>query len=214
MSKILQGCRLIFRHLWAVFGHYVLAMSGMLLVATGTQLDFQSFIGSNVREASGLLQGCSLISRHLWVVSGTRPHPGCNRATAGSQPDFQAFLRSFWARSCQRCVRATAGMELDFQVISGSFWGWCAGHVQDASWPGNVWDAARMQPDFQAFLGKFLDTVFRPCQARQAMSGTRLGRGRDAAWFSGISRQFQGHGVQAMSRTHHGHGVQAMGLQN
>ncbi|CAA2954912.1 Hypothetical predicted protein [Olea europaea subsp. europaea] len=37
------------------------------------------------------------------------------------------------------------------------------------------------------------------------MSRMRLGRGKDVAWFSGISRQFLGHGVQAMSRMLQGH---------
>ncbi|CAA2954913.1 Hypothetical predicted protein [Olea europaea subsp. europaea] len=37
------------------------------------------------------------------------------------------------------------------------------------------------------------------------MFGPHLGCDRDAAWFPGISRQFRGHGVQAMSRMLKGH---------
>ncbi|CAA2955338.1 Hypothetical predicted protein [Olea europaea subsp. europaea] len=177
-----QGWRLIFRHFFAVSRS---RCAGHLQDATGTLPEFLVFFGSFWNTVCKQCSGC------IW-------------ATTGMQPGFQAFLGHVrdvsGLRSCQGHVRTTAGMELDFQVIPSSFWGWCAGHVRDASWPGNVRDVATMQPDFQAFLGNFLDTVCWPCQAHQAMSEKRLSHGRDAAWFSGISRQFLGHGVQAMSR--------------
>ncbi|CAA2988013.1 Hypothetical predicted protein [Olea europaea subsp. europaea] len=50
--------------------------------------------------------------------------------------------------------------------------------------PERVWTATETLPNFQAYLGSFWDMVWRPCP----------GRGMDAAWFSGISRQFLGHG--------------------
>ncbi|CAA2955333.1 Hypothetical predicted protein [Olea europaea subsp. europaea] len=54
---------------------------------------------------------------------------------------------------------------------------------------GRVLVVVGTQPDFQAFVGNFLGL------GMQSMFGPRLGRGRDAVWFPGISRQFLGHGV-------------------
>ncbi|CAA3008306.1 Hypothetical predicted protein [Olea europaea subsp. europaea] len=91
MSWIRQGRRLIFRHLCAVFGHFVLAMSGMLPVAAGMQPDFQSFLGS------------------FWVTV-SRPCPGCYK-------DFHVFLCIFLDTVCRQCsggIGATAGMQPDF----------------------------------------------------------------------------------------------------
>ncbi|CAA3008303.1 Hypothetical predicted protein [Olea europaea subsp. europaea] len=125
------------------------------------------------------------------------------RAMFGSQLDIQTFVGSFWAR-CVGHVLAVVGMRPDFQAfaVSGT---WCAGHVKDVvgthpdfhiflvfgtRCAGLVQDAdaqghARMQPDFQAFLGSFGYGV-------QAASGMRPGHCRDAALFSGICRQFVG----------------------
>ncbi|CAA2954922.1 Hypothetical predicted protein [Olea europaea subsp. europaea] len=137
----------------------------------------------------------------------------------GTQPDFQAFLGNFWDLLCRPSpgrVMATAGIQSNFQSglapVHGSgddddeekavSWMQCAGHDQDAIGtqldfkfldtvyrprPGCLLATVGTQPDFQAFVG-------------MVMFGTRLGRGRDAVWFSSISKQFLGNGVEAMSR--------------
>ncbi|CAA2954918.1 Hypothetical predicted protein [Olea europaea subsp. europaea] len=70
----------------------------------------------------------------------------------------------------------------------------CADHVRGACmFP----DILGIQPNFQAFLGSFWDTV---CKLRPR-------RVRDVARFSGISREFLGDGVQAMDRTLLGDGT-------
>ncbi|CAA3009668.1 Hypothetical predicted protein [Olea europaea subsp. europaea] len=196
-----QGRNLIFRHFWLVFGHDVQGAFRMP-PSRGISRQFQEH-GVQAMFGTSLDRGRDAV----WFSGISRQFLGHSvqamSRMLGTHPDFHVFLCNILDtvyRSCQGHVRTTAGMELDFQVIPSSFWGWCAGHVRDASWPGNVRDVATMQPDFQAFLGNFLDTVCWPCQAHQAMSEKRLSHGRDAAWFSGISRQFLGHGVQAMSR--------------
>ncbi|CAA3016166.1 Hypothetical predicted protein, partial [Olea europaea subsp. europaea] len=63
------------------------------------------------------------------------------------------------------------------------------------SCPGRILVVIEKQPDFQAFLGNFYDTVCRPCPLR----------GGEAALFNDISNQFLGNNVQAMSMTCPGH---------
>ncbi|CAA2955400.1 Hypothetical predicted protein [Olea europaea subsp. europaea] len=74
-----QGCCLIFRHFWDVFGHGVQAMSGTRpdrrhgRAAAGMQPNFQAFLGHD-GDASGPRQRCSLIFRHFWEVFGHGVH--------------------------------------------------------------------------------------------------------------------------------------------
>ncbi|CAA2984914.1 Hypothetical predicted protein [Olea europaea subsp. europaea] len=109
-------------HLWAVFRHYVLAMSGTLPVAAGMQCsggvgatavmqpDFQAFV----------------------VVSGTRC-VGHVQDVVGMQPDFQVLLghvkdalgprqgRNLIFRQCPGRVRVATRMQPDFQALLGNF---------------------------------------------------------------------------------------------
>ncbi|CAA3011494.1 Hypothetical predicted protein [Olea europaea subsp. europaea] len=86
MSKVRQGRRLIFSHLWAVLGHYVQAMSGTRPVAdaTGTLPNFHVFL-------------------RIFLDTVCRQCSGRVRATPGMQPDFQAFVGSFWDTVCRPC---------------------------------------------------------------------------------------------------------------
>ncbi|CAA3016151.1 Hypothetical predicted protein [Olea europaea subsp. europaea] len=91
--------------------------------------------------------------------------------TTGMQPDFQAFLRSFWDIVCRPypgrrtqpdffdISRKLLGhgeqdmsrTQLDFQAFLYSFW-----DTMCKPCSGCVHATASMQPDFQAFLGSFL----------------------------------------------------------
>ncbi|CAA2955346.1 Hypothetical predicted protein [Olea europaea subsp. europaea] len=108
---------------------------------------------------------------------------------------FPGILGSFWDMVCKLNlgqVMATEGKQPNFQAFFDNFWALCAGHVLDASWmrpcSGCVMATVGIEPDFQAIL---------------AISGTRCaGNVRDASgpWkgCSLVSRQFLGHGVQAI----------------
>ncbi|CAA3000143.1 Hypothetical predicted protein [Olea europaea subsp. europaea] len=95
-----------------------------------------------------------------------RPRPGRVLAAIGMQPNFQAFVGSLWARPCPRRVMAKAGTEPDFQAILGSF-------VDTVCRlrPGCDRDTSTLSGIFRQFLE----------QDVQAMFGTRLVCGRDAA---------------------------------
>ncbi|CAA3001829.1 Hypothetical predicted protein [Olea europaea subsp. europaea] len=69
-----QGCSLISRHFYAVFGTRCV---GHVLAAIGTQPDFLAFLGS-----------VWVVEWYVWAV-------------AGMQLDFQAFLGYFWDIVCK-----------------------------------------------------------------------------------------------------------------
>ncbi|CAA2998208.1 Hypothetical predicted protein [Olea europaea subsp. europaea] len=196
-SEPRQGRSLIFRHFRAVFRHGVQTMFGMrpdhdslswkilgfgVQAMSGTphghdsdEAYFQAIrevsrtrCACHVQDAVGMhpdFQGFSQIFRHFKVASWTRC-AGPVEDAAGTQPDFLTFIGNF----LEHCVQAMtgtcpaiAGMQPDFLAFLGSFWALCAGHVDS-------------EPNFQVILGNFWDT---------AMSRSRLGRGRDVAWFPG-----------------------------
>ncbi|CAA2966817.1 Hypothetical predicted protein [Olea europaea subsp. europaea] len=105
-------------------------------------------------------------------------------------------------------VQAMSGHGRDassFPGISRQFLG--HGHIRDTSLPrqgrrscpGRILVAMEKQPDFQAFLGNFYDTVVCGHDV-QAMSRICPGRDRDAARFLGFFRQFLGQGEQVAIR--------------
>ncbi|CAA3000085.1 Hypothetical predicted protein [Olea europaea subsp. europaea] len=109
------------------------------------------------------------------------------------------ILGSFWDTMCRlnsRQVRATTRMQPDFQAFLGRS---CPGHIRARQGqclvfrpcPGCIMAKAGTEPNFQAILGSFMDTVCRPCP----------GYGKDASRLLGIFRQFLEHDVQAMSGT-------------
>ncbi|CAA2955325.1 Hypothetical predicted protein [Olea europaea subsp. europaea] len=112
-------------------------------------------------------------------------------AMVGTEPDFQATLGNFWDTMCRKfldtvCrpspgrVLATIRMQPIFLTFVVSLWARpCLGRVMAK---------AGTEPDFQAILGSFMDTVCKPCP----------GCGRDVSRLSGIFRQFLEHDVQAM----------------
>ncbi|CAA2955326.1 Hypothetical predicted protein [Olea europaea subsp. europaea] len=110
---------------------------------------------------------------------------------AGTQPDLQAFLGSFWAWCTghfwdlpdRGCILAEVGTHPDFQPFHGNFW-----DSMCRPCPGCVMATVGMEPNFQAILGNFMDTVCKPCP----------GCGRDASRLSSIFRQFLEHDVHAM----------------
>ncbi|CAA3008305.1 Hypothetical predicted protein [Olea europaea subsp. europaea] len=139
-SEPWRGWSLIFRHFRAIFGHSVQAMSGMRPDC------------SYVRDVSWPQQGWRLIFRHIFAISGTWCAGHLQDAT-WTYPDFQAMFGSRLGRDRDRAW---------FPDISRQ----C---------PGRVGTAARMQPDFQAFLGSFWDTMCKPCLGRVlAAVGTQL----------------------------------------
>ncbi|CAA2954914.1 Hypothetical predicted protein [Olea europaea subsp. europaea] len=135
---------------------------GRIRAAAGMQSDFQTFLG-NVQDASGQLQGCSLIFR---------PYPRRVMATTGMETNFQAFFFSFWdtvffghgIQAMSGMPPGRAGMGPDFKAFLESFWARCAGHVRDASWPGQGRSLI-----FRQFLAVFGHDV-------PAMSGTPPGQ--------------------------------------
>ncbi|CAA2984549.1 Hypothetical predicted protein [Olea europaea subsp. europaea] len=196
------------------------------------QPDFQAFLGSlwarcagHVRDASWPRQGHKQIfnqTKEGWCT-GHVMRPGTFlgildnfwdtvymlnsrevMATARMQPDFRAFFGRSRPGHIQALCLGTTGTVPDFQAVVGSilisrhfyivYWTWCTGHGLDA---------AGMQPDFQAFLDSFWDTVFCGYDV-QPIFGTRPSLGKDTALFSGISWQFLGLGVQAMFGTRRG----------
>ncbi|CAA2954920.1 Hypothetical predicted protein [Olea europaea subsp. europaea] len=122
-------------------------------------------------------------------VSWPRPYPGHVLAAVGTQPNFQAMFGThhgyvsgnfgqFLGHDVQAMSRMRQGRILTFKQC-----------------PGLVGATVGMQHDFQVLLGNFWDMVCKPCPRR----------GRDAARFLGILRQFLGHSVEAMTRTRPGH---------
>ncbi|CAA2965977.1 Cell division cycle 20.5, cofactor of APC complex [Olea europaea subsp. europaea] len=107
----------------------------------------------------------------------------------GMQPDFQAFLGSFWdmVRSAGH-VWEESWLRPGRSMISRQFLG--HGHVQDVAWS---------QPDFLASQCSFWDKVCRPCPG--CVKAT-TGQQPDFQAFWEVS----GHGVQGMS----GQSVQAL----
>ncbi|CAA2986362.1 Hypothetical predicted protein [Olea europaea subsp. europaea] len=144
-----------------------------------------------------------------------------------SHPNFHVFLDNFLDTVCRQCpglVGAAVGIQHDFQVLLGEqfldmVFRPCPGRGNSGKFLGTMYRARSgrvlavvgTQPDFQAFIGHVRDASW-PWQGRSlifrqllehgvhAVFGTRLGHGRDAAWFPRIFRQFLGHGVWAMSR--------------
>ncbi|CAA2955344.1 Hypothetical predicted protein [Olea europaea subsp. europaea] len=180
---------------------------------------------SHVQDAARMLPDFQVFLGSLWNTV-CRQCSGRVWAVAGIQPSFRAFLDSFWDTGCnlifrqiwevlRHGVQGTSGkrlgrgifrqlLEPGVQAVSETRLGcgrdaaWFPGIFRQFLGHGNFWDALGLlyeSSDFQAFLGSFLDTVFKLCP----------GYDRDVTLFSGISRQFQGHGVQAMTRTHQGY---------
>ncbi|CAA2988022.1 Hypothetical predicted protein [Olea europaea subsp. europaea] len=104
---------------------------------------------------------------------------------AGTQPDFQVFLDSFWAQCAghvrdaswprhgrgqisgtrrQHSVQAMFGVQARSQAFWAVFGTRFAGHVQDAL--GNFWemDTVGTQVDFQAHEGS---NMCKPCHGRR-----------------------------------------------
>ncbi|CAA2966809.1 Hypothetical predicted protein [Olea europaea subsp. europaea] len=184
--------------------HGVQAMFGMRLGHDRDAAWFPSisrqFLGHDVQAMSRLLQGYILIFTYFYTISWTRC-PGHVREASWPGQGWSLIFRQFRAifghdvPAMSGTPPSQVGMQPDFQAflgISGKF----LGTVYKPR-PGRVLVAVGTQPDFQPFVGV------------QAMSGTRLGRDKDAAWFSGISRQFLGHSVQAMSRMLQGYCMDA-----
>ncbi|CAA2995987.1 Hypothetical predicted protein [Olea europaea subsp. europaea] len=97
-----------------------------------------------------------------FLVFGTRCASHVKDAL-GKQPDFQAFLGSFWDMMCRPCpvhVQAMTGMWPDFSGIFGQFQGTVC-----RPFSGRFLAIVGTQPMFQAFLSSFWD---------MAMSGTCL----------------------------------------
>ncbi|CAA2955337.1 Hypothetical predicted protein [Olea europaea subsp. europaea] len=168
-----------------------------VLAAVGTQPDFQAFLGSlwaqcaghvsgfqvylgHIRDVSGPRQGRNLISKHFSTVFGTW-YAGHVPDVAGTQPDVQAFLGSFWDRMYRPCL----GHDRD----TGRFLGPSEHDVQTMQCSGCFPTTLGMQVDFQPNEGS---TVYKPCQGRKHVSKR--------------SGQSLGHGVQAIFGTSQGHG--------
>ncbi|CAA3002859.1 Hypothetical predicted protein [Olea europaea subsp. europaea] len=122
-------------------------------------------------------------------MSGTRLGRGSDVAW------FLGISKQFLGQVCRPrlgCVLATVGTQPDFKAFVGSLWARCAGHVQDGLGRSLIfrhfWDSvskAETEFDFQAIIGTFRQFLEHDVQA---MSGMRLVRDRDAAWFSGSFR--------------------------
>ncbi|CAA2952733.1 Hypothetical predicted protein [Olea europaea subsp. europaea] len=120
-----------------------------VLVAVGTQPDFQAFIGNlwnpMCRPCPGRIMAM-VVSRTRCVGNvrdASRPRQGCNQVISwtwcpGNFGDALGLLQGF------------SLISRHFQRVSGTQ---CVDHVQDT---------AGMQLDLQAFLGSFWDTMCRP----------------------------------------------------
>ncbi|CAA2965978.1 Hypothetical predicted protein [Olea europaea subsp. europaea] len=115
--------------------------------------DVSMFSGIFGTRCSGHVQA----GRILAIDTVCRPYPGRDWATTRIQPDFQAFLGSFWARYVSHVGDASSVQQgrglisKHFYTVSGTR---CAVHVHGT---------ARTRSDFQAFLGSFWNTIYRPC---------------------------------------------------
>ncbi|CAA3009669.1 Hypothetical predicted protein [Olea europaea subsp. europaea] len=138
---------------------------GRVLAAIGMQPNFQAFVGSlwarcagHVRDPSRARLGCRLIFRHFMAISRIQ--------CAGHVRDAS------WSRDASRLSGVFRQfLEHDVQAMFGirlvrSRDAACFLDIVCRQSPGLVWDAARMQPDFQAFLGSFRDMVHRRCPGR------------------------------------------------
>ncbi|CAA3000158.1 Hypothetical predicted protein [Olea europaea subsp. europaea] len=113
---------------------------GCILVATRTQPDFQAFLGNfwdtvvSGIWCTGHVQGRDQIFRHFYAVFGTQyaghvqdapwlqPCPGRVLVAVGKQPDFSAFLGSFWDTVCRPCPGCSSDAAR-FSGISRQFMG-------------------------------------------------------------------------------------------
>ncbi|CAA3023153.1 Hypothetical predicted protein [Olea europaea subsp. europaea] len=179
--RLCQGHRHIPKHTGQFLGHGVQVMSGI----------HPGQCAGHVQDASEPWQRQSLIFR---------PCPGRVLARVGTEPIFRQF-RAVFGHDLPAMFGTPPGQDAfgrdndvtRFSGTSGKFLGTVC-----KPRPGRVLVAVGTQLDFQAFVGNFWDSICSPCSGlvwAAAMSGTRLGRDRDAAWFSGISRQFLGHSV-------------------
>ncbi|CAA2985528.1 Hypothetical predicted protein [Olea europaea subsp. europaea] len=102
-------------------------------------------------------------------------------ADVGMLPDFQAFLSNFWDM-CAGHDRDALGTRQGYSLIFWHSWEVFEHSVQATSGTcpslGCGRDASRLSGTFRQFLEHDV----------QAMSGMRLVRDRDAAWFSGSFR--------------------------
>ncbi|CAA3000141.1 Hypothetical predicted protein [Olea europaea subsp. europaea] len=204
------GTSSIFRHLYAVCGHGVQAIS-----RTRSCRVSETRLARHVQDAVGTHPDFEVFLGYFWNIV-CRQCSGCVWATARMQSGFQAFLGSFWDTVCRPCpgyyrdtswfscisrqflghdeqdlecrpcsgpVMATVGTEPNFQAILG--------HVRDASWPRQGWSLI-----FRQFWA-----VSRTRCAGHVQDAT------DASKLSGIFRKFLEHGVQAMSGTRLDHGL-------
>ncbi|CAA3000160.1 Hypothetical predicted protein [Olea europaea subsp. europaea] len=142
------------------------AFLGTILAKAGTQVNFQAHEGSTVYRPC---QRSRYVSRHFGQFLGHGVQAMFGDASWLWQESSLIF-RYFWDIVCRLCpgrghVQATAS-------ISGQFLGTICRPCR-----GWVLVPARTQPDFQAFLGSFWDTVCRPSPWTrpdfQAVFGTR-----------------------------------------
>ncbi|CAA2984919.1 Hypothetical predicted protein [Olea europaea subsp. europaea] len=173
------------RQFWVVSGT---RCGGHVQDATGTHLDFQAMSGCIQAAVGTLLNFQAFLCNFRDSVS--RPYPGCVMAKAGTEPNFQAILGSFMDTVCRPCPGY--GRDASRLLVFGTR---RACHVQDAAGTHHdfhvflccflytvcrqcsrlIWAAARMQPDFQAFLGHVRDT-FRPRQEQSLIFRPSPGR--------------------------------------
>ncbi|CAA3000084.1 Hypothetical predicted protein [Olea europaea subsp. europaea] len=106
--------------------------------------------GSDVAWFLGI--SMQFLGHGVQAISRTLPRLGRVLASVGTQPDFKAFVGSLWAR-CAGHVQDGLGRSLIFRHFWDSVCKPC---------PGLVMGKAEMKFDFQAILGSFVDTVYRP----------------------------------------------------
>ncbi|CAA3008313.1 Hypothetical predicted protein [Olea europaea subsp. europaea] len=187
----------------------------------------------HVQDAFEPWRGWSLIFRHFRAVfghsvqamSGTRPDHGHVQVAAGTQPDFQTFLGSFWDTLDASWLQQ--GHSLTFRYFMAIFgqsvhavsgmrpgcgiYGQLLGIVCSPC-PGRVL-SRQGQPDFHSYIGNFWVTVCKPCPGCHrdislfSCISTQFSRARCAGIVLDASgpRQFLEHGVQAMFGMRLGH---------
>ncbi|CAA3008312.1 Hypothetical predicted protein [Olea europaea subsp. europaea] len=150
-----------------------------------------------MQATSTTLQGRILIFRHLLAVSGTWC-AGHERDAFGRWQGRSLIFRDFW-EVFGHGVQAIYRTRPDRSRIVARFLGICMQFVSMVCrpYPGRILVMVGSSPIFKHFLA-FSGTRC-PGHVRdaswphvQAMFRVRLGHGRDAVWFPGVSRQFSG----------------------
>ncbi|CAA3023152.1 Hypothetical predicted protein [Olea europaea subsp. europaea] len=86
-----------------------------------------------------------------------RPSSGRVRATIGTQPDFQAFLGSFWVMFKMRSGhgRDEALLSGNFGQFLGTVYRPCPGRLLARSYSRRIRAMAGTEPDFQVISSNF-----------------------------------------------------------